>query len=196
MRAWVFALLFLAAATAEAQTFYKWVDAEGKTRYGDQPPKGFAGKVEKIEVDLQAAPVISVPAAPPKAVAPAEARKPGTVIDIASKRRATREKLQADVDGAQLRVDQARAALEGSRETRDDERQTIRQRGDMAGTLPAAGRSNCRMMAGPDGKQAMMCPAVIPNETYYDRIREMEAAIQQAEADLDRAKEAYRRGTD
>ncbi len=196
MRAFALALLVLAATAAEGQVFYKWVDADGKTRYADQPPKGFAGKVERVEVDLQSAPVVSVPAAPPKALAPAEARKPGTVIDIASKRRATREKLQADVDSAQLRLDQARSTLEGSRETRDDERQTIRQRANMAGTLPAAGRSNCRMMAGPDGKQAMMCPAVIPNETYYDRIRDLEAVIRQAEIDLDRAKEAYRRGTD
>lgn len=196
MRALALALLVLAATAVEAQVFFKWVDAEGKTRYSDQLPQGFAGKVERIDVDLQAAPVISVPAAPPKVVAPAEAKKSGPASDIASRRRAARDRLQADVDGAQLRLKQARDALDGSRETRDDERQTIRQRANMAGTLPAVGRSNCRMMAGPDGKPAMMCPAVVPNETYYDRIRDLEAVVQQAEADLDRAKEAYRRGTD
>jgi len=41
-----------------------------------------------------------------------------------------------------------------------------------------------------------MCPAVIPNEAYYERQRGLEEAVRQAEADLDRAKEAYRRGVD
>jgi hypothetical protein len=44
----VFALYLLTAADVAAQSYYKWVDAQGVTHYGDQPPP--AAKSHKIEL--------------------------------------------------------------------------------------------------------------------------------------------------
>ena len=42
----------------------------------------------------------------------------------------------------------------------------------------------------------MQCPALVPSEAYYDRVRELEEAVKRAEAELDDAERAYRRGVD
>ena len=192
------ALLFLAPA-AQAQVLFKWTDAQGQTHYGDRVPKGFAGKVERIEPPEPVDPPVprAAPAdAPPKAVPRPEVKKAEPVVDIGKRRRETRERLRADVESAEARLEQAKALREAGDGTRDDERQVIQQAANRPGALPAAGRSNCRVMVGADGKSALMCPAVIPNEAYYDRIKGLDEAVKQAERDLDRAKEAYRRGVD
>ena len=38
--AWVFVLSLAIAGSAAAQQMYKWVDKDGKVRYGDTPPPG------------------------------------------------------------------------------------------------------------------------------------------------------------
>jgi glutaredoxin len=49
MRSWIlFAVLVLACFGARAD-FYRWVDAEGKVSYSDQPPPPHIKKVEKIK---------------------------------------------------------------------------------------------------------------------------------------------------
>jgi hypothetical protein len=57
---WIFLALLFAAGTAFAQT-YKWVDADGKVRYGDAPPPG--------------AKTSTIKAPPPGSAAPATAAK-------------------------------------------------------------------------------------------------------------------------
>ena len=41
-----------------------------------------------------------------------------------------------------------------------------------------------------------MCPAIVPNEIYFERIAKLEAAVKQAEEEVDAAEQAYRRGVD
>jgi type IV secretory pathway VirB10-like protein len=199
MRRSALAALLACALCAQAQVLFKWIDAEGKTHYGDRVPKGFAGKVERIEPPEPAQPAaVPTPAAAPKplpaASEPSKAAPPP--VDYAKRRRETRERLRADIVAAEERLEQAKARLSGGEATNDDERQVIQQIANRPGSLPAAGRSNCRKGVGADGKAVVMCPAVIPNEAYYERIKGLEEAVKAAEADLDRAKEAYRRGVD
>jgi hypothetical protein len=191
------------AFAAYAQVLYKWTDEQGRTQYSDRAPKGFAGKVERIEpperVDVVAPPAAASPApVPPPArpAAPPEARKAVEPVDIGKRRRETRERLEAAVAAAESRLEEAKAKQAAGEPLQDDERQTIQQMAGKRGSLPAAKRSNCRSVTGADGKAAVMCPAVIPNEAYYDRMRGLEEAVKQAEIQLDLAKDAYRRGVD
>ena len=207
MRRLVVVLLVAGAFDASAQAFYKWTDEQGKAHYGDRPPKGFTGKVERVEVDTApasapnpalapASPAPSAPRVPAKDAKPWPDAKPDGYIDINARRKANRERLRGEIDAAEARLVQARARLQEGGATQDHERQVIQQMAGRPGSLPASGRSNCRTVKGADGKPATMCPAVIPNEAYYERQRGLEEAVRQAEADLDRAKEAYRRGVD
>ena len=197
MRGFALAALLFGATLVQGQVLYKWTDAQGQIHYGDRVPKGFTGKVERLEPPepVDAPKPQAAPPAPSKPLVPAEARKEPTA-DIGTRRRQTRERLQAEMDLAESRLEQARAQRTAGDGTLDDERQTIQQMAGRPGSLPASGRSNCRVVVGGDGRKALMCPAVIPNQSYYDRIRGLDEAIKQAERDLDRAKEAYRRGVD
>lgn len=200
MRGLAAAALLLAATLAQAQVLFKWTDAQGQTHYGDRVPKGFTGKVERLEppepVDAPVPRPAPADVAPKAPVPRPEAKKAEPPVDIGKRRRETRERLQADVERAEARLEQAKAMREAGDGTRDDERQVIQQAANRPGALPAAGRSNCRAMVGGDGKPVLMCPAVIPNEAYYERIKGLDEAVKEAERDLDRAKEAYRRGVD
>lgn len=60
------AIALLAAAASPAQTYYKWVDAQGATHYGDKPPAGL--KTRRIE--LHGAAAAASAAAPPTALPP------------------------------------------------------------------------------------------------------------------------------
>jgi hypothetical protein len=200
------AALAFAALGAEAQAvLFKWTDAQGRVHYGDRLPKGHTGPFERVDTEGTQQPpgrpqppaeAPAVPAAPPAPVTRPAAPKPDAMMDIAARRRATRERLQADVDAAKERLAQAEEALRSGGAPGDDERQVIQQVAGAPGTLPAAGRSNCRKATNAQGKQVTMCPAVIPNTQYYDRMKGLEDAVKAAQADLDRAREAYRRGVD
>jgi pyruvate/2-oxoglutarate dehydrogenase complex dihydrolipoamide acyltransferase (E2) component len=197
----VLAVLVLAAFAAQAQPLYKWTDAEGKVHYGDRIPKGFKGPVERVDTEAPAgavppsAPV--APTAPAAAPAPKPpAAKPESMMETAGRRRATRERLQAAVDAARERLAEAEAALKAGEAPGDEERQVIQQVAGAPGSLPASGRSNCRKTTNAQGKEVTMCPALIPNPQYYDRIKGLEDAVKAAQLELDRAREAYRRGVD
>lgn len=43
--------LALAAADASAAVLYKLTDSQGRVTYVDQPPKGFAGSVQRMDID-------------------------------------------------------------------------------------------------------------------------------------------------
>lgn len=177
------------------QTLYKWTDAQGRIQYSDRPPKDFKGEVTRIESDAQPP---QSPAWVPKAAAPKaeEGRQVEKATgDINSRRRALREKLAADVTRARERLEAAKKALGEAEGPQVDERQVVQQR-FARGTQPKTPRSNCREVVASDGKKSLMCPALVPGEGYYDRIRLLEEAVARAEEDLANAERAYRQGAD
>ena len=193
----VLLVLFLAgiSAPAFAQTMYKWTDAQGRIQYSDRPPKNFKGEVTRIESDAQPpqAPAWVPKAAAPKAQEATQAEK--APADINSRRRATREKLAADVTRARARLEAAKKALDEAEGPQVGERQVVQQRFPR-GTQPATPRSNCREVVASDGKKSLMCPALVPGEGYYDRVRVLEEAVASAEQALELAERAYRQGVD
>lgn len=183
----------LAAAPAGAQVLYKWVDANGRVVYSDRlPPKGFIGKVERIEPDAPATPVEAAPPVVPRPAAETAKAPP----DMATQRRATRVRLQANLDAARERVEAARKALTEGSDPQSDDRRIIQQRVD--GTTPTTTtlRNNCRTTRGADGKDSVMCPTALLNEEYFARVEQLEEALRKAEEDLSAAELAYRRGVD
>ena len=191
-------IVFAFAPGVHGQALFKWSDEKGGVHYGDRLPKGFTGKFEKIEGEAPRLPAAVPPAAVPAPVAPPVVPRPQVAkesagADIASRRRATRERLQGDVDAAAERLERAREALKTGEAPQDDERQMVQREASKAA---AAKRSNCRDAVGANGRATKMCATLIPNEQYYDRMKALEAAVVAAEADLDRAREAYRRGVD
>ncbi len=193
----------LACAPLHAQVLYKWLDAQGRTQYSDQPPKNFKGEVTRIEPDVPASPARVAPApAAPAAVGTA----PGTAepevqapADYLTKRRATRNTLEARVKAARANLEAARKALEDGGETEPDERQII-QRQMQAGQGGMHGqsqqRSNCRATKDVNGKGVTVCAVAAPNEKYFDRVGKLEEAVKRAQEELDEALEARRRGAD
>ena len=202
MRVFLAALAFAALGVHAQAVLFKWTDSQGRVHYSDRLPKGYAGPFERVDTSGTQAPPAKpqdpaeLPVAPDAPAARPAPPKADATMDIAARRRATRERLQADVDAARERLARAEDALRAGEAPADDERQVIQQVAGAPGTLPAAGRSNCRKMANAQGKQVTMCPAVIPNTRYYDRMKSLEDAVKAAQADLDRAREAYRRGVD
>ena len=187
-------IAILLAAPAAAQTMYRWTDAQGRVQYSDRPPKDFKGELTRIEADAQPEPPPPLAKPPPAKV---EAAKPADkpAGDLNSRLRATREKLAADVEGARARLEAAKKARDGDAGPQVDERQVVQQR-FAKGTQPATPRSNCRQVAGADGKAQLMCPALVPGEAYYARMKELEDVVAKAEEDLEIAERAYRRGVD
>lgn len=202
------------ALGASAQTLYKWIDAQGRVQYSDKPPKGHKGEVTTIENEPLPPPV-QRPAQPRKASAEPEGAKP----DIAAQRRATRERLGANITRARERLEAAKLALEEGQAPMDDERQVIQQRVAKGGNAmpqpirnPDAGqarqagggmhgmsttRTNCREVVAAGGRKTVICPTMIPGgEAYRERIRKLEEDVAAAEAALAEAEIAYRRGVD
>ena len=207
-------LLALAAGGADAQVLYKWMDAHGRIQYSDKPPKDFKGEVTRIEPDVQPPAVVRPPAPAPKAAAGAKDAKQPTLND---KRRATRERLAADVARARDKRDAAKRALDEAEPT-DDERQVIQQRvtkgsntrpqpianRDATQARPTGGgmhgmsadRTNCRETVS-NGRKAVVCPTSIPGgEAFRERVKALEEALAAAEEELATAERAYRLGVD
>lgn len=182
-------LLF--AAAAGAATFYKWTDAGGNVHYSDAPPKGHVGEVTRIEVDPGAhtvAPPVPDRPAPDRAVPlPAESAPAGP--DLLTQRRQTRARLEANLDAARERLDTAKKALSEAGDPQADEWQYTVGGAPAAGAVP---RVNCH--AGVDGK--LVCPGRVPSEAYYTRVQQLEEAVKRAQADVDAAEVAYRKGVD
>jgi hypothetical protein len=205
-------LCSFAAATA-AQVLYKWTDSSGKVVYSDRPPpKGFQGTVSRIESDPMPPPVV----VEPREAAPAA--KPATTPDLATRRRETRERLQAQVDAARARVEVARKALEDAQSPGEDDRRVIQRRIDpststVANRVPGvvdpdvnavmggaptgpSPKGACRSYKGQDGKEYNICAKSILSPEYHERVEKLEEALRLAEQQLDAAQEAYRRGVD
>jgi hypothetical protein len=193
------AALLCAPTASLADAFYKWVDKDGKTQYGDHPPKNFSGEVTRVEIDAPATPS-PVPVPRPAADG---AKKAPTPPDVAEKRRELRAKLAADLARARAKLDLARAHLTDDAAPQDDERQIVQQRVEKGMPMPGSGamhgsapRSNCSVITGTDGKSTLVCPTMIPNEAYRERQQKLEEAVRQAEEELAAAEQAYRRGVD
>lgn len=182
-------------SSAVGQTLYKWTDAQGRIQYSDRPPKDFKGELTRIESDAQPpqAPPWVPKAAEPRAQEGKQVEKaPG---DMNSRRRVLREKLAADVTRARDRLEAAKKARDEAEGPQVGERQVVQQR-FARGTQPKTPRSNCREVVASDGKKQLMCPAMVPGEGYYDRIRLLEEAVARAEEELTLAERAYRQGVD
>lgn len=192
-RALAAAFLLAAMAPAAAHVLYKWTDASGKVYYSDKlPPKGFNGRVEKIETDLPATPADRVPLDP--GIAPRVAAPAG---DVAAKRRATREALGARVDAARAKVEAAKKALDDGSDIAVEDRRTFIQRVDGNPAQALSLRSNCRVAKdAASGKDVAVCAASIPNEAYKERVEKLQEALRTAEGELDQALSDYRRGVD
>lgn len=131
-RAGVLALACLLAAPAawaqaEKSIVYRLVDPGGKTTYSDKaPPPGFAGKVTRIEVDLNAnrATLNALgESAPPVTL-------PLTAPELA------RVKANAEYARAQAKLEAARKAREEGKEPKEDEIQLIGKVGGGARQVP------------------------------------------------------------
>lgn len=188
------AALLAASGFAMAQTLYRWTDADGKTHYGDRPPKEAIG-VTKVdtgpETNTLNAPLAPAPKAAPAADVPAKVAAP----DRNTQRRDTRERLAAELKRARDNLEAAKKTLAEGGDMRDDERQSVQQRSGSPPVTPTA-RQNCRQVTDKNGKPALMCPASVPNEQYYDRIAQLEEAVRKAEEEVAAAENAYRRGVD
>lgn len=179
---------------APSQTLYKLVDKSGKVTYVDHVPKGFDGEVTRIEVDPQINTQRPAPA-PAAPIAPSgEPAKP----DLNTTKRVLRERLQADIDRAQAKLDAARKALADGVNPNDDEYQTIQQKFDasQARDGQAGPRPNCRKQSGSNGKAIWICPTIVPGELYRDRQTALEEAVKLAESELETAERIYRRSVD
>jgi type IV secretory pathway VirB10-like protein len=183
-----------ASGIATAQTFYRWTDAKGMVQYSDVPPKNFNGEVTRVEIEPSRAVSPAVRAPEPRPAAPAAEAKPPE--DIAAKRRATREQLEARLERAREKLDAAKKAREDGEALEDDERQVIQQRAATGGQHGMAPRSNCRVEQAPNGAKWLMCPTSVPNQDYFDRIERLDANLRKAEEELAAAQTAWRRGVD
>jgi len=198
-----FGLSALLCAPLHAQVLYKWVDVQGRTQYSDQPPKNFKGEVTRIEPpEAVATPRVAPPAASADRPATPGAAEPETQEarpDLATKRRTTRNALEARLSAAHAKLDAARKALAEVSEPEPDERQIVQQRmqagqGGMHGQSQQ--RSNCRATKDVNGKGVIICPVSAPNEKYQERVGALAAAVKSAEEELEAAREAWRRGLD
>jgi hypothetical protein len=178
----------LVPGAAHAATFYKWTDNDGVVHYGDAPPKGFKGEVTRVDVDPGSRTVPAPP--PPPGAAPESREAPKPAPDLLEQRRATRDRLEANLAQARARLDVARKALAEAGEPQDDEWQTTV--GGPPGPGPQVARSNCHKAA--DGR--VICPGRVPSEAYYTRVQQLEDAVKRAEAEVEEAERAYRRGVD
>lgn len=67
-------------------------------------------------------------------------------------------------------------------------------RGGMYGM--SSNRQNCTVTITKEKNKVLVCPTIVPNQAYRERIAMLEDAVKKAEADLDAALDAYRRGVD
>ena len=92
---------------------------------------------------------------------------------------------------AEKKLAEAKAALAQGGDLKEDEQGVIQRR---YAKVPAD-KANCRVV-NEGGRKAVICPAVTPNEQYYERQKSLEEAIRKAEEELSDAQVAYRRGVD
>ena len=199
----VLASTLAASQLATAQTLYRWTDVQGRTHYGNLPPKDALGLVridtgpETSSPPAQPVPPLPPPPPAPRALPPAsEAPEKAPTADLATQRRTTRERLRADLNRALDNLEAAKKKLAAGDDMEDGEWQTVQPRGGGRSQATPTARLNCRTETGANGKPVQMCPVTVPNDQYYDRIAKLEAAVREAEEAVAAAESAYRRGVD
>lgn len=195
-------MLAIVAAPLAWSDVYTWTDDTGRVQYSDHPPKNFTGPVRRMEVDEPPpVPVAAPKPAPADKAVPAKGEAAKAPPDMASKRRAERERLQHNLDLAREKLAAARQALAEHQEPQGDERQMIQRPGGdpkkalMPGNVQISARSNCRTVVN-DKKKSVVCPVSTPTEAYYEHIAKLEQAVKEAEEEVADAERAYRRGVD
>lgn len=188
-----FALASLVAVPAAGQALYRLVGKDGKVTYSDRVPKGFDGEVTRIETDPQTNAIGAAPAGPASG---ASAQSPGSEIN--EQRKARRLELAAALESARAKLAAAKLALAEGSEPRDGEWQTIQQRFDASGAKPGTPgpRPTCMRQKGTDGRDVWICPTRVPGSDFFDRQKSLEEAVRLAEAEVEAAEYAYRRGVD
>ncbi len=179
-----------------AKTLYKLVDKSGRVSYVDQVPRNFDGEVTKLDG-------VPAPASGRERSAPAPSAAPSSLVeepkesppDINKQRRETRERLQLALDRARASLAAARKARDEGTEPLDGEYQVIQQRFDASNNKPGP-RPNCRKQADGSGREAWICATQVPGESYRDRQKALDDAVVAAEAEVEAAERAYRRGVD
>src|SRR5476649_2203775 len=109
----VMAILVLACGTAQAQTF-RWVDKDGKVRYGDTPPPGVKATVMKGSAGAVSPPPSAAAAKDGKsaAKAPVDPAKAFNERQLKAKEDAAKaDKERADADTRQKNCDRSQAFL-------------------------------------------------------------------------------------
>lgn len=190
MRPLLLLLALLVAFPVPAQVLYKLIAPDGRVTYTDKEPKGFEGKVIRIEPDTGSN---VVPSAKGTETAVRPAAVPG---GIGEERRKAREGLEKKLRAAEARLDAARKAMAEDGEPRPDEMQTVQRRYPPLQSGQNPPRPNCFSSVDPNGKASLVCPQQVPQEGYYERRRQLEEALRAAEEELAAAEQAYRRGTD
>jgi hypothetical protein len=139
------------SAQADRQVFWKLVDQNGKVTYADKaPPKDYAGKVTRIEVDLAANRATLV--------TPGDPSPPSQLPLTAPELR--RVKADAELARARFNLDAARKAREQAAEPTPEETQWIGKKGGGARPEPTeAYRSRVKVLD----------DAVKAAEAEYDR---------------------------
>jgi hypothetical protein len=171
-------------------TIYRCIDSNSKIWLVDSPIKDASCK--KIEV----------PAEQNVAVSPDPLKsKTGVVDERLRKRNELRDKLRSQFEAAEKKLADAQAALEAGRDPKDDERIATQSRPD-PGTKPdkqgrqpgRGGLVTCTTGRRADGEVQTICPAVlVPSPNYYERLTKLEKAVEEAQAELDKAREEFRR---
>jgi hypothetical protein len=202
-------------ALAAETVLYRWTDAAGGTHYGDHPPKD-ARNLTRVEVDPASATVPATPRGAEPARAPVP--QPGAK-DILTQRRETRDRLEANLAAAREKLDLARKNLAEANDMTPSEQQTVMSKVQDVpappnatpnptidpGNMQLAGggqfgmsqrRANCFTVVGNSGKAGVICPTIIPNQAYRERMAALEDAVKKAEEDVAAAEAAYRRGVD
>jgi len=182
-----------APAPAHTHTLYKLVDKEGKVTYVDKVPRGFTGEVTAITMDPAHVPQAPVPRVAQPAVPAGVAVTPQDALTL---KRALRDRLQANIDRARVKLAAARAALEGGGDPKEDEYQTIQQRFDTKSGETRGPRANCAKVPGPGGKPVWRCATIVPGDAFFDRQKALEEAVKAAEAELEAAQREYQRNVD
>jgi hypothetical protein len=111
VRAATFFVAILLAASAAAQTVYRYVTPDGRTIFSDQPVPG---------AKLQG--TVAPPAAPSGTPAPVESRTPAPAQQPTDTRAQRLREATAEVEGATQALAQARAQLQAGKEPLPGER--------------------------------------------------------------------------
>jgi hypothetical protein len=193
------------AIPAHGAVLYKLTDAKGAVSYVEVPPQGFHGRVEAMSIETNVN-VIDAPARTKPMVTasvPASEAPTAPKMDYLSKRRATRDQLEARLQLARRNLDAAKEALAHPPMDDDETRFALRRIKTDGNGQPARGELATRVMpdnrmcagAMQNGHAVHRCGLAV-NESFMAKANALEAAVKQAEEEVAEAEIAYRRGVD